>query len=333
MAALAAARAAPPATGARRGMALRVLLALLGLALLALAALLAWRTLGAAPPYRYVEARAAAAAGGERTVQVIGAEDERLLAEADVVAAADGPLLLDWRAKVDDPLLHLLAPKEETQALAAVLARHRTPDTPVLAWWDTSRQLQHWGAGPMRFDKHLGVPLFVPQAWSASPGRVAEVERAFWGDAADPAQRAAFDTFARALVAPEDEGVRLLRTLVPGRKAVVVVHLRDVLLLGRMFPEAIGVAFQDFADAGDVHRSVRGVRGWLKEGAQSAYGVIKLPGNLLRAVALRDEASADTLVARLLPFIGNRQDDVRGLTLVYRSGAYAVYELAPSEAP
>jgi len=334
-AAVAAAGAAPPASAARLRSALRLLALLLGLALLALAALTAWQSFGAAAPYRYVELRAATA-GEPRTVQVIATAGERLLAEADVVSAPDGPVLLDWRARVDEPMLHLRAPREETQALAAVLARHRAPDTPVLAWWDTSRQLRHWGAGAMHFDRPLGVPVFVPRDWSAQRARVAEVERAYWGDAADAAdaaQRAGFQTFARALAAPEAEGVALLRTLVPGSKAVVVVHLRDVLLLGEMFPQALGVAFQDFADTGDVHRSARGVRGWLTEGEHSAYGLVKLPGNVVRAVALRDEASANTLIARLLPFIGNRQDDVRGLTLVYRSGAYAVYELSPADAP
>ncbi|HPP82554.1 MAG TPA: hydroxylamine oxidation protein HaoB [Rubrivivax sp.] len=332
-AAVASAGAVPPVPAARARAALRLLALLLGLALLALAALTAWQHFGAAAPYRYVEPRAATTPGEPRTVQVIAAAGERLLAEADVVAAPDGPLLLDWRARVDDPMLYLPAPREETQALAAVLARHRAPDTPVLAWWDTSRRLRHWGAGAMRFDRHLGEPLFVPRDWSAQKARVLEVERAYWGAAADPAQRAAFDTFARALVAPEAEGVALLRTLVPAGKAVVVVHLRDALLLGQMFPKAIGVAFQDFADTGDVHRSVRGVRGWLKEGEHSAYGLVKLPGNVVRVVALRDEASANTLIARLLPFVGNRQDDVRGLTLVYRSGAFAVYELSPADAP
>ncbi len=47
-------------------------------------------------------------------------------------------------------------------------------------------------------------------------------------------------------------------------------------------------------------------------------------------VALSDKASAETLVARVLPFIGNRQEDVAGLTLVYRTGAFAVFELAPA---
>ncbi|MCG3190057.1 MAG: hypothetical protein LKCHEGNO_02658 [Burkholderiaceae bacterium] len=219
-------------------------------------------------------------------------------------------------------------PADETQALAKVVARHRKPGMAVLAWWDTSRQLRHWGAGEMRFDRHLAQPLFVPQRWRGQQRQVMRVEREFWGaDAApDAAQAAAFDSFARALVANEADGVKALHALAPGG-AVVVLHLRDLVLLGEMFAQRLGVSFQDFADAGDVHRSVRGVQGWLREGGHAAYSVMKLPGNMLRAVALKDEASAQTLAARLLPLIGNRQDDVPGLTLVYRTGGYSVFEL------
>ncbi|MCA0240540.1 MAG: hydroxylamine oxidation protein HaoB [Proteobacteria bacterium] len=342
------------AAGGRGRRAGPALLGLAGAALLALAAATLWRHANVPAPYRYVEVAAAAAASSSssssssqaapaaasaaaplRTLQVVAAADERVVAEAETAAAGDGSrVLLAWRARVDDPLLYLPPPKDETQALAAVLARHRDAATPVLAWWDTSRQLRHWGGGAMRFDRHLALPLFVPPNWAARKAQVMQAERAFWGGSADAdseadaAQRQAFETFAGALVAAEDEGVRRLRALVGGRKALVVLHVRDVLLLGEMFPQAIGVSFQDFNDAGDVHRSVRGVRGWLQDAPQVAYTVIKQPGNVLRAVALRDAASANTLAARLLPFIGNRQDDVAGLTLVYRNGGFAIYELA-----
>lgn len=312
---------------------LRALLGVLGLSLLAMSAAMLWRHMNAPAPYRYTDAsRQDVPPGQAQVLQVLAAENERVIAEAEVVADPRGPILLAWRAKVDEPMLYLPVPKEETQALAAVVARHRAQGTPVLAWWDTSRQLRHWGGGEMLFDQHLGVPLFVPQPWLGQRERVVQVERSFWGGAMDPRQKGAFENFARALVATEDEGVRLLRSLVPGTKAVIVLHVRDVLMLGELFPAELGVSFQDFTDSGDVHRSVRGVHGWLKEGSNAAYSVIKLPSNMLRAVALRDEASANTLVARLLPFIGNRQDDVRGLTLVYRSGGYSVFELSAADA-
>jgi hydroxylamine oxidation protein HaoB len=53
----------------------------------------------------------------------------------------------------------------------------------------------------------------------------------------------------------------------------------------------------------------------------------------VRAVALTDAASGKTLAARLLPFMGNDQQDVAGATLVYRVGGFVVYELAPQARP
>ena len=43
---------------------------------------------------------------------------------------------------------------------------------------------------------------------------------------------------------------------------------------------------------------------------------------------LTDAASAQTLAARLLPFVGNDQSDVPGATLVYKLGGFVVYEIA-----
>ena len=311
----------------------RRVLAALGLALLAAAAVTAWRHATLPAPYRYVEPAAAQPPAPTRVVQVLAADGERPIAEAEVATDGNAPVLLGWRAKIDEPILYLPAPADEAQALAAVIARHREPGVPLLAWWDSSRQLRHFGAGDVFFDQHLRIPLFVPPAWQGQRARIDRTEAAFWHDAATPAQRSAFATFARALVAPEAEGVRQLRSLVPAGKAIVVLHLRDLLLLGQMFPQQLGVAFQDFADTGDVHRSVRGVQGWLQQDEHAAYSVIKLAGNQVRALALRDEASAETLAARLLPLIGNRQEDVAGMTLVFRSGGFSVFELGAADSP
>ncbi len=68
-------------------------------------------------------------------------------------------------------------------------------------------------------------------------------------------------------------------------------------------------------------------RGGFQGNDLQAYTVLHREGQPLRAVALTDEASGETLAARLLPFIGNRQSDVAGATLVYRTGAFVVFEL------
>lgn len=291
------------------------------------------RTLPA--PYRYEPAQVAgaeaAAPGADgaaewQTMRVVATDTQKVLAEFPVASTSQGPVRMDWRAQVDDPLLQLSAPLEEVRQLAEVLARHQGAGTPVLSWWDTGRQLQVLGASDIVFNQHVAEPLFVPARWNAQRDAVLRTEQAFWGQV-EAQQRERFETFSRALVAPEQDGVRQLRALAGDRKAVLVLHLRDILLLGQMHPQALAVGFQDFADSGDVHRSVRGVHGWLRDGDHESYAVMKLPDKLLRVIALNDKASGDTLAARLLPFIGNRQEDVAGLTLVWKGGGFVVFEL------
>lgn len=309
---------------------------LAGAALLLAAALAGWRHFGAAAPYRYVAGAALPASGAmpaRQQVQLLATETGQVLAQAEVASSPQGPVLVAWQAQVDDPLLYLPIDAQETLAVADVIARHRAADEPVLSWWDNARQMRLFGAGAMRFDAVLDLPLFVPPRWQGQRELIAQVESAYWGAPAAPALASDFKAFAAALASEEAEGVQQLQALVQGRKAVLVLHLRDLIPLGQLEPRRIGVAFRDFADEGDVHRSVRGVHGWLREQGHAAYGVMPLPQNRVRAIAVTDEAGAKTLAARLLPLSGNRQDDVAGLTLVYRHGGYVVYELQAASPP
>jgi len=305
-----------------------------GVALLCAAALLLGRQLLAPAPYRYVPAAGPPSAVpasltglDAKAMTVVSSEDGSVLADFTVVDGNGGPVLVDWRARVDDPLLYLPPNPDEVKSLAAAIERHVDAGTPVLAWWDTSRQLRLWSTRDVVFDAHLAMPLFAPPAWQTAGRGLARVETAFWGER-DPAAEARFAAFVDALTSTEADGTAKLRMLAQGRRALLVLHLRDMILLGQLQPARVGVAFRDFADAGDVHRSVRGVHGWLREDGSAAYGVISRADRGLRVLALTDEATGDTLAARLLPFIGNRQEDVAGLTLVHRVGGFSVFELA-----
>lgn len=305
-----------------------------GIALLGAAALLLGRQLITPAPYRYMPAQeslpatpAALAELKARPMTVVSADDGSVVADLAVVDGNGGPVLVDWRARVDDPLLYLTARPDDVKALAAAIDRHAAADTPILAWWDTSRQLRLWSTREVVFDAHLAMPLFVPTAWKASQRKLEQAETAFWGER-DPATAARFEAFANALTSSEADGTATLRTLVQGRRALLVLHVRDMILLGQLSPGRVGVAFRDFANTGDAHGSVRSVHGWLREDEGTAYTVISRADGGLRVVALTDEATGETLAARLLPFIGNRQEDVAGLTLVHRVGGFSVFELA-----
>src|SRR5699024_10306175 len=139
---------------------------------------------------------------------------------------------------------------------------------------------------------------------------VESVESEFWKSRAEQPQRKQFQRFVDALLADEQAGVAQLQQLAGDQPATFVLHVRDIILLGQMAPERIGVAFRDFPNTGDVHAMVRSVRGWMKAHDYYAYAVIKANHNNVRAVALTDKMSGRTLAARLLPFIGNDRSTV-----------------------
>ena len=338
--------ALPPRRGGGSIAALAALAA--GVAAMATGALF-WRAAPdtAAPLYRYV---IDAPLSGEQAQSMrplaergIVLEQGRVVVGNEVDVAADfvlarsddGPVLLDWRARVDEPFLTLLPQPQELIAVADAIRRHLPADGVVLGWWDTSRALNLLSGVPVIFDRHLGEPLIVPARWQAQRASVVATDRAFFtsgGEAAastesEDRERERFQRFVGALLSDETSGIAALRELAAGRPAVVVLHVRDALLLGAIDPARIGVAFRDLPGMGPSHEAIRHVREWMNTNDLQAYTVLHREGQPLRAVALTDRASGETLAARLLPFIGNRQSDVAGATLVYRTGAFVVFEL------
>lgn len=268
------------------------------------------------------------------SAQVKSPAQRQVLARLRLAQSGPDKVLLDWQAQVDDPFLTLMPPLAETVALAPVIRRHVPDDAVLLAWWDVSRPLHLLSDVQVAFGQPLGLPLFVPQRWQEQADEVRAIEQAFWQPPGpDPdAGEAAFGRFVDALLAPEQEGVAALRALGQGQPVVLVLHVRDLILLGQMRPQQLGVAFRDFGAPSEVHGMIQRVRAWLKENDYPAYGLLQGSGDVVRAVALTDEASSQTLAARLLPLIGNDQGDVAETRLVYRSGGYIVFEIDPQVA-
>lgn len=259
--------------------------------------------------------------------------DGKPLAELQVAESEHGPVLLNWQPRVDAPFLTTLPLPKEVADLAPVLERHVPEDGTVFAWWDSSRELRLLSGVNVAFGEHLGVPLFLPPQWQKTGDRIHSIETEFWKPNVDEAERERFQRFVHALLSKEKEGVAELKQLADGKPASFVLHVRDIIALGAMAPDKIGVAFRDFPNSGNVHGMVRSVRGWLKENGYESYAVIG-QGNdhVVRAVALTDKASGETLAARLLPFIGNDRSTVPGTVLVYRTDGFWVYRLGETPA-
>jgi len=265
-----------------------------------------------------------------RHATVVSAEGKQL-AQFDVAETQHGRVAFDWRASVDAPFLRMLPGAGEIAALAPVLERHVPDNGRIFAWWDTSRELRLLAGVDAAFGEHLNMPLFLPPQWQAKRAAIDAAEAAFWQPAAGQAQRQRFQRFAHALLADEKQGVKELQALAGNRSAAFILHPRDIILLGQMAPAKIGVAFRDFPNTGDVHGMVRSVRAWMKQQGYYAYAIMGQRDNqVVRVVALTDEASGRTLAARLLPFVGNDRQTVPGTVLVYRTGGFWVYQLGPT---
>ncbi len=258
--------------------------------------------------------------------------DGRLLGELDLAQVPregdDRRILLDWRPRVDPPFLFNPAPVSEVVQLSAVLSRHVQPGDTLLSWWDTAQRFELFSGIATEFGEHLGQPLFVPRQWQVLSSSPAAEEEAFWGGHGDEAVHARFNRFVDALLSPEAEGVDKLRALAGADgNVILVLHVRDMIMLGQMAPDRIGVAFRDYALTGDIHGMIKGAQAWLRQQGYTAYAATRLADGGTRVVALTDEPSRQSLAARLLPFIGAEQGTVDGSTLVYTAGGFWVYRI------
>ena len=252
------------------------------------------------------------------------------LAELWVGEARGKRALLRWRPHVDEPFLHLFPPLSELLELARALEKH-AGEKPIFAWWDISLALDLLASGRLNLPlaSPLYEPLFLPPTWPR-PGAL-KAEKGLWGAEAEQGVRHRFDRFARALTAGGEQGLRSLCGLAKGGSFLLVLHVRDVVLSGALFPNALGIAFTRFHDTGDVHALVRQVHPWLEANRYVAYLPLRTEVEGIYVVALMDRASTRGLLVNLLPFVSPSFDpflivDGRRLTLVYQRGGFWVYE-------
>lgn len=239
--------------------------------------------------------------------------------------------LLKWVPTVDEPFIRIYPPLGELLDLASALRKHGSGKR-VLAWWDVSLALDLLSGNlAWAFSFPFNEPLFLPSRWSKR--RAEEVERTFWKSLASKEEQRVFRRFAEALVARPALEKRALCQLAGGSPYLLILHVRDVILLGALFPQRLGVAFRDFPDAGDVHRAIRSLYPWLVENRYVAYSVMRPErAGFYRVVALMDESSTKTLAVSLLPFVGPSLTPLvqpvtgEDLVLVYQTGGFWVYE-------
>ncbi len=242
------------------------------------------------------------------------------------------PVMLAWENRTGEPMVFVDGKLSELTALASAIAKHVPKGAPILAWWDTSRQIQLLTGYETIFTSQHGEPLITPQLWQPRIEAIRKYEREFWGTPASADESRTFQRFVDALTMDVQEGSAMLRQLTDGREGYVAVHLSDLYKLGLMRPDRIGVAYKDFPlRGGDVHGLSGMVKRWLNDNNYTSYSVHGVTENYVRAYFLTDSKSGNTLLAQMLPMTTSQPLDLKAVQLVYQQGGYWVYKIPPSE--
>lgn len=255
---------------------------------------------------------------------------DKPVAELIVARKSDGPPVLTyWKNGTNDVLYNLDRKPSELSALAAVISKHAPKDALILSWWDTSRQIKLLTGHDTLFTSHLNEPLMIPVAWLEQSKAIQTYENQFWESKASQQEQEQFKRFSQALALPAEEGVAQLRELIgSNREAYLIVHVIDLYKLGLMYPDKIGVAYQNFPLTGNMHGMINHMKVQLKENDFDTYTLQSISDEEIRVFFLSDKASSEVLLARMLPFVEKKAPvELEAAQLIYQQGGYWVYKL------
>ena len=117
------------------------------------------------------------------------------------------PVMLAWENQTSEPLVFVDSKLSELTLLAPAISKHVPKGAAILAWWDTSRQIQLLTGLETVFTSHLSGPLIMPSLWQPRIEAIEKYEREFWGSTVSAEEKGKFQRFADALSAEPTEGV------------------------------------------------------------------------------------------------------------------------------
>lgn len=246
------------------------------------------------------------------------------------------PVLLDWENRTSELLISLDSKLSELAALSAAVNKHAPKDAVILAWWDTSRQVNLLSGRDTLFKSHIAEPLIVPVVWRDRREAIGKYENAFWGAAPSEEERRRFQRFADALLSGPDQGAAILRELAGNREAYIAIHVTDLYKLGLMRPGQFDITYKNFPMEGNMHGLIGYLKQWMQDNKFVTYTLQSLNDKMVRAYFLRDPKNSETLIAQMLPFTQSQPLDLQALQLIYQQGGYWVYKIPggkESEAP
>ncbi len=265
------------------------------------------------------------------------------------------PVRLDWENRTSELLLTTDSKLSELTALAGAINKYAAKDALILAWWDTSRQINLLAGRDTLFTQRVGEPLIVPAHWRNRIDAIQKYEQAFWDATASADEQRRFQRFADALLAEPQAGAAILRELAAeaaksaksdkadkaggdattAREAYIAIHVTDLYKLGIMRPEQFDMAYKNFPMEGNMHGMIGYLKNWMLENEFKTYTLQSLSDKLVRGYFLRDVKSLNTLIAQMLPFTESQPLDLTAVQLIYQQGGYWVYKIPPasSESP
>lgn len=265
---------------------------------------------------------------GQYNVDVTGID--KPIGRATLAKRGDNaPVLVNWENYTNELLIAIDQKPSELSALATAISKHAPKDALILAWWDTSRQINLLSQRDTLFTSHLVEPLIIPDVWQARKDSIYAYEEKFWQSEGSEKERVQFEKFSEALLASPEEGVRQLRQLIGSdREAYLVVHVTDLFKLGLMHPDKFGIAYKSFPLTGNMHGLINHVKVHLKENGYTAYTLQSLSEKKIRAYFLTDDRGSQTLLAKMLPFTDQQAPvELEVASLIYQHGGYWVYKI------
>jgi len=246
--------------------------------------------------------------------------------------ATQPQVLLNWKNETSEPLLALDQKATELSALATAIDKYAPKDALLLSWWDTSRQLALLTGRDVLFHSTLHEPLIIPSEWQPRAQAIRAYEDKQTNAPADPQERELFLRFTRSLLNPLASGLEDLRQLAGTRDTYLIVHVSDLYKLGLMYPDEFGITYKPYRLTGNLHGMISHVKTEMSKRGYYAYTLQSLSDELIRAFFLENEASYNTLLARLLPFTSQPSPlDLVSPQLIYQQGGYWVYRLTPEK--
>lgn len=244
-------------------------------------------------------------------------------------AGEGGPVVLAWESRAPEPVLQVDTRPAELKTLAEAVSKHLPEGALLLAWWDTSRQLQLLSGARTLFDRNLIEPLLIPAPWRGAEDVIEILERDFWQASQEAQSQRRFREFAEALLDAPAEGLARLRRLAGPGEAYVVLQVADAYRVGLVVPGRFAVGFKDFPRSGQMHGLIQNVKAWVHEQGHEAYALEWNGDTAVRVYFLANAASRNALIAQMLPFSHANPLTLQAPQVVYQHGRYWVYKLPP----